>query len=80
MGGIDNIQAGNIPMNAYKASALDAPGSAANAPVTAQGTGAVGDANQTRGGQAVLKAAAADDGGVTAYIGADLTFQDKTPN
>lgn len=81
MGGLDNVQAGSIPMTPYKAAALDAPAAPPpGAPATApQGTGALADANKTQGGRAVLKAAAADTD-VVAYIGADLTFQDKTPH
>lgn len=78
MGGINHVPSGNIPMPAFQASALDAP-AAAPGPVKPQGTGALSDANQTQGGQAVLKAAAASETDVTAFIGADLTFQDKTP-
>lgn len=76
MGGIDNVQAGSIPVSSFKAAALDAP--TPEAPAKPQGTGALSDANQTRGGQAVLKAAASERD-VVAYLGADLSFQDRTP-
>ncbi len=79
MGGINNVQAGNIPMNNYQAAALDAPAPATPGAAAPQGTGALADANQTKGGQSVLKAAAVSENDVSAYIGADLTFQDKTP-
>lgn len=80
MAGIDNVQGGSNPLQTFKSAALDAPAPAASENATPQGTGSLGDTNRTMGGRSVLQAAAASDGGVSAYIGADLTVQDRTPH